>query len=77
MGESMNIIVEEKCYRVFIPDVVECFIWAEDLESALEQAIIEYGTEVAVREAFYKEWNCGGNCGYDDLGNHIEFDKTE
>jgi hypothetical protein len=77
MGESMNLMVEEKCYRVFIPNVVEDFIWAEDLKSALKQATEEYGTEVAVREAFYKEWNCGGNCGYDDLGNHIEFDKTE
>jgi len=57
-------------YKVMSRDGQEDFLQAENLEMATAIGIVTYGPGVAVRPAYYGEWDCGIRCGYDLDGRH-------
>lgn len=59
-----------QAYKVISRDGQEDFLTADSLEMATAMGIVTYGPGVAVRAAYYGEWDCGVRCGYDVTGRH-------
>jgi hypothetical protein len=57
-------------YKALASDGREDYYDADNADMALAMGIIMFGDGVAVRPAFYGEWDCGNDCGYDISGNH-------
>jgi hypothetical protein len=52
-------------YKAISTDGQEDYYAADNAELALGMAIVMFGPGVAVRPAYYGEWDCGLRCGYD------------
>ena len=59
-----------KAYKVIGPDGQEGFVWADTALMATAKGVVTYGPGIAIRPAYYGEWDCGIRCGYDVDGRH-------
>jgi hypothetical protein len=57
-------------YKVMGPEKQEDFVEADSALMAQVIGTVMFGPGVAVRKAFYGEWDCGNGCGYDLDGQH-------
>lgn len=57
-------------YKVTSRDGQEDYVDVEDVASAISLGRVMFGPGISARPAFYGEWKCGGNCGYNANGQH-------
>lgn len=60
-----------RMFKVTGQDGQEDYVLADSALMATATGIVTYGPGVAVRPAYYGEWECGLRCGYDQDGRHF------
>lgn len=57
-------------YKVISRDGQEDYVDVEDVASAISLGRVMFGPGISARPAYYGEWKCGDNCGYEMNGQH-------